>query len=176
MRSRPVSWPAHRARASRATRREPAPTIACSVGPDALEAPSPGPSRLPSTGLARAPAQPAAVGLNMRIVKTRYAQALRECLRTHRVAGVAEMQETEQSRVRAVAAGKDTAMPQHPEHLGEQSVLQLGRRDMMQHRETHHRAVLLGRQAGVRSVAVDDPGPVAVLALQPIRHRLVDLD
>src|ERR1700736_3990516 len=47
---------------------------------------------------------------------------------------------------------------------------------MVQHRETHHRAEVFGRQTGVGAVAVDDAHPLAVEALQPLRHRGVDLD
>ena len=67
--------------------------------------------------------------------------------------------------------------PQHAKRLGEQLILQCRAVGTWCSIVKHTTDAELARSASrCRAVASDDPGSVAVLALQPIRHRLVDLD
>src|SRR6516225_10581812 len=99
MTPRPERWPVHRVLAARPIGGVAAPTVMTARHP----------SRFPSGGLDRAPALPALADLNLHVVKPRRAQAVRQRLRRNRIAGVAEMQDSEYHGRHAVAAGEDAA-------------------------------------------------------------------
>src|ERR1700740_3180575 len=101
MTTRPERWPVHRVGAARPIRGAAAPSVI--------------PARVPLAGLDRAPALSAAADFNIDVMKSRCAQAIRQGLRRKRIAGVAEMQDSERQRRHAIAAGEDTAGAKHAE-------------------------------------------------------------
>lgn len=69
---------------------------------------------------------------------------------------VVDVQLAERRRVRRVGSDERAAGPQHTVHLAEEPILQLRRRDVMEHREARHRAEPVVGKARCCGVAVDD--------------------